>query len=82
MNNIQSCSAVVLFQNYKLKSNNIRILAECRFLAALEMRFSRGLYTCSSKVEMQKNVNFVKDFTKIVDLKHKSKLWKITGEIS
>ena len=82
MNNIQSCSAVVSFQNSKLKSNNIRILAECRFLAALEMRFSGGLYTCSSKVKMQKNVNIVKDFAKIADLKHESKLWKITGEIS
>ena len=82
MNNVQSCSAVLSFQNYKSKSNNIRILAEYRFLAALEMRFSGGLYTCSSKVKMQKNVNIVKDFTKITDLKHESKFWKITGEIS
>ena len=82
MNNVQSCSAVLSFQNYKLKSNNISIVAECRFLAALEKRFSGGLYTCSSKVKMQKNVNIVKDFTKIADLKHESKLWKITGEIS
>ena len=63
-------------------SNNISILVECRFLPALEMKLSGGLYTCSSKVKMQKNVNIVKDFTKIADLKHESKLWKITGEIS
>ena len=81
MNNVQSCSAVLSFQNYKLKSNNIRILAECRFLAALEKRFSGGLYTCSSKVKMQKNVNIVKGFIIIADLKHMSILWIRFGDI-
>ena len=81
MNNIQSSSAVVLFQNYKLISNIIRILVEDQIFATLEIRLSVGLYTCSSKVKLQKNVNIVKDFAKIADLKHESKLWKISGDI-